>query len=170
MKAGNIVPFEPDDLFELKKWLINEEVHKNLYVLYHPMAISELRHWYEMEKSNGTHIFKNTDRKEQMTGMGLIHYIHTKNRCAELSLIINPDFFGKGYGRNMTTYLISYSFNILNLHKVFLHTTEFNKRMISLVKSLKFSPEGIFRKELYYSGKYYDIYRFGLLDTEYVRD
>jgi RimJ/RimL family protein N-acetyltransferase len=102
--------------------------------------------------------------------MGLLHQIHTKNMCGELSLIINPPVMGKGYGTQVLDHVIRYGFHILNLRKLFLHAAEFNKRMVTLAENRGFALEGTFRKELYYAGNYYDIYRFGMMHDEYERN
>jgi len=167
MKKLKKIPMESEDLHELKKWLANEEIYKNLNLLYRPMSITELQQWFEREKSDGANIFKYINIENHICGIGLIHYIHHKNRCGELSVIINPEMSGKGYGKNIFTNLMIYSFEILNLNKIFFHTTIYNKRVFSIAESLGFVKEGVFRKEHYYSGEYHDTYRFGLLIDEY---
>jgi RimJ/RimL family protein N-acetyltransferase len=170
MKSLEAWPMEADDLNELRDWLCDEEVHKNLYDLYYPMSIEELEEWFDREKSDGAHLFKYIDSKDHVIGMGLLHHIHTKNMCGELSLIINPPVMGKGYGTKILDHVVRYGFHILNLRKLFLHAAEFNKRMVTLAENRGFALEGTFRKEIYYAGNYYDIYRFGMMHDEYERN
>ena len=163
-------PFEEEDLINLQEWLNEEAVFKNLYVMFHPMSRDQLLKWYKSEKEEKAHIYKYIDNSNIITGMGMIHYIHMKNKCAEISLMVNPQSFNMGYGKKIIQHLSGFSFQVLNLHKIFMHTAGFNKAMIALSKKLKFTLEGTYRKELYWNGSYYDIYRYGMLDEEYFTE
>jgi len=169
MKALTVRPFEEEDIPHLQKWLVSEDVFKNLYVLYHSMCRDELTSWYKNEKKSGAHIFLyySNDKCSDVAGIGLIHYIHTKNRCGEISVIVNPKFSGKRYGTYILKHLMHTAFDILNLHKIFLHTAEFNKKMISMIDRMKLIREATYRKELYWEGSYHDIFRYGMLVEEY---
>lgn len=171
MPALKIELLKVEKLGCLQQWLNSKEVHKNLYVLYRPMSCDELVSWYKKEHAAGSHMFFYSTGKTALkpAGIGLIHYIHPKNRCGELSIIINPELFGKGHGTQVLQHLMHTGFDVLNLHKIFAHTVEFNKKTISLLEKMKFVREAIYRKELYWSEKYYDIYRYGMLEEEYYR-
>ncbi|MCP4135984.1 MAG: GNAT family N-acetyltransferase [bacterium] len=164
---GLLVPFEPEDLEEFKTWLIPEEIHRNLYMLYYPMSLSSIQNWYEKEKANNAHIFKYADNGIAMTGIGLVHNIHPKNRCAEISLIVNPKHHGKGYSLIIGKALLRFSFDTLNLRKIICHTGEFNKAIIANAENMNSTREGVYREEFYSGGKYYDIYRYALFEHEY---
>ena len=166
MKSFHAEAFEAGDLETLKKWLAHEDVFKNLYVLYHPMDMTRLQEWFAGEKTGGAHIMKYGD-DEKTVAVGMVHFIHGKNRCGELSFIVDPGISGMGYGSKVLDHLLRYSFHILNLHKVFLHTAEYNKKVPSLALKRGFVLEGTFRKEIYYSGSYYDTYRYGILQEEF---
>lgn len=164
-----IEPLKVENLRYLRQWLDQDKVHKNLYILHRPMSLTELVNWHKKEQDAGSHIFFYSTGKTDFkpVGIGLIHYIHLKNRCGELSIIINPELFGKGHGTQVLQHLMHTGFNILHLHKIFAHAVEFNKRSISLLEKMKFIKEAGYRKELYWSKKYYDIYRYGMLEEEY---
>ena len=160
-----------EKLGHLQKWLDKEEVHKNLYILHRPMSFKELGKWHKKEHDSGSQMFFYSTGKtmSEPAGIGLIHYIHSKNRCGELSVIINPELSGKGYGKQVLQHLMLTGFEVLNLHKIFAHAVEFNKRSISLLEKMNFIREAKYRKELYWAKKYYGIYRYGMLEDEYYR-
>lgn len=159
-------PFEIHNLDHLRKWLENEEVYRNLYILYHPKTLKELQVWYEKEKDSGGHIFKYSD-KNKIIGLGLLHYIHPKNNCGEFMLITDPENARNGYGSAIITHLLYYGFEILNLHKIFFYCSEYNEAMQKIADRFEFTKEGTCRNELFYRGNYYDILRYGLLEKEY---
>jgi len=160
--------FEPDDLVHLQQWLNREEIYKNLYVLYHPMTHEELLSWYHKELSSGARVFMyHADHNKQPAGLGMIHYIHPKNRCGELSIIVGPEETNKGFGTRILLHLMDFAFGVLNLHKIFFHTASYNEQMLSIVTRMEFVKEATYRQELFWRGTYHDIYRFGMLAEEY---
>ncbi len=165
-KINNLIPLETEDLPLLKDWLTDNGVYRNLYQLYHPMSMDELRTWYQNEKNQGAHLFKYRTESNDMSGIAIVHYIHLKNRCGEISFIIHPRLQGQGHGRDLLDRLVTYSFSILNLNKISFHTTEYNDAMKHIAASYGFSLEGTFRRELYFDGEYHDILRFGMLFDE----
>ena len=165
---NHLLPLELNDLPPVRQWLCRESVYKYLYVLYHPMSMNDLEAWYKKEKDEGAHIFKYCPLPETMTGMGLVHYIHPKNRCGEISVIIDPEQQGRGHGGKLMRALFEYSFMILNLHKVFFHTTDFNGQVHSLTNHFPVHLEGTYRDELYHNGSYHNIMRYGILCSEFT--
>jgi len=166
-----IESFLPEKIKYLEKWVRQKKVHKNLYMLYRPMSGPELTAWHKKEVADGSHLFFYSTGENELSpaGIGLVHYIHPKNRCGELSIIINPEYFGKGYGTQVLQHLMHIAFNDLNLHKIFAHAVEFNLRSISLLEKMRFVREAVYRNELYWSDQYYDIFRYGLLEEEYLK-
>ena len=159
-------PLEPADLQFIQQWLNDEDTYKNLYNLYRPLSLWQLQEWYEKERDDGAYlcIYHNPN---EAVALGMIHYLHPKNRCGEICLIVSPDFRMQGYGSWILRDLERFSFCVLNLHKLFFHTASYNPTMSSLALKLGYLQEGLYRKELYYNGSYHDILRFGKLYEEF---
>ena len=87
------------------------------------------------------------------------------NKKAELrKLIGNPEYRGKGYGKEATKYWIKYGFENLNLEKIYLNTTDTNFHNIQINEELGFKVEGILRDEILFDGIPHDVLRMGLLN------
>jgi len=52
-------------------------------------------------------------------GMGGLTNIEWENGCAEISLIINPEYRGKGYGRKAVDLLLDEAFKSMRLYSVY---------------------------------------------------
>ena len=91
------------------------------------------------------------------------------NRKSELSIILKKEFQGKGYGTETMRKMIDFAFNKMNLYRLEAEVLEFNKASIKLVENLGFQKEGVLRKAKYSRGKYWNIYRYGLLKDEWER-
>jgi RimJ/RimL family protein N-acetyltransferase len=100
-------------------------------------------------------------------GLGLVHYIHPKHGCGELSIIVNPACAGKGFGRRIIAHLMECAFNEQGLHKIYLHCAGPNTRMIDIAKRAGFVQEGVYREEIHLDETWHNTYRFGMLASEY---
>ena len=103
---------------------------------------------------------------QDKTPIGLLAFLDydKEQKKAELrKLIGNPDYRGKGYGKEATKLWIQYGISNLSLHKIYLNTLQTNVRNIRLNEELGFKVEGILRDECFIDGKYYDLLRMGLV-------
>lgn len=89
------------------------------------------------------------------------------NRKAELSLFIHPEYQGKKIGTSVLKAMISHAFNHLNLHRLEAEVIAYNIPGIKLIERMGFVREGCLREARFFEGKYHDIFRFGLLKSEY---
>jgi RimJ/RimL family protein N-acetyltransferase len=102
-----------------------------------------------------------------LAGEAKIKSIRWFNRKAEVSLYLAPRFRRKGLGKAAMRNLLSYAFLTLDLHRVEAEIYEYNEQSAILAEKLGFVKEGVLREAKFYSGKYYDILRYGLLKKEF---
>ncbi len=92
------------------------------------------------------------------------------NRSAEFAVIIGEkDHWGKGYATEAAILLLDHGFNKLNLNRIYCGTAATNLGMQKVASNLKMKREGVRRKALYLSGKYADVYEYGILRDEFNR-
>lgn len=165
------IAFTENHLACLQCWLADPDVHRNLYALYRPMSIDELTRWIEREQETDARMFFYRTSPEgcadTAVGLGLVHYIHPKHVCGELSIIVNPAYSGNGFGRRIMAHLMECAFHEHGLHKIFFHCAGPNTRMIDIAKRAGFIQEGVYREEIHLDEKWYNTYRFGMLTSEY---
>jgi len=89
------------------------------------------------------------------------------NRKAEISILIKEEFQNMGYGREALKAIIKHGFEKMNMHRLEAEVIAFNEVSIKLVEGLGFIREGVLREAKFSDGKYWDIYRYGLLREEY---
>lgn len=89
------------------------------------------------------------------------------NRKAELSILLSKENQNSGYGSEAMLAAMKFGFNKMNLHRIEAEVIAFNKPSIKLVEKLGFVFEGALREAKYSDGKYYDIYRYGILKHEF---
>lgn len=104
----------------------------------------------------------------RLIGSCSYHQLDWKNsRCMVGWQIGDPEMRGKGYGTDLIETLLSVCFTVLGLRKVSLCVFEFNEAA-RLYERLGFTLEGVFRKEVFARGKWWDERRYGMFRTEWA--
>ena len=92
---------------------------------------------------------------------------YEKAKC-ELGYFVDENFQGKGIVSKLVSNALAFSFNILNMNKVFICTSKINKASQQIALKHHFKQEGILREEFKNGdGVLEDIVYFGLLKSEY---
>jgi RimJ/RimL family protein N-acetyltransferase len=92
---------------------------------------------------------------------------HSRN--AELGVVIGrKEHLGKGYGTEAVKLLLSFAFNELGLHRIFLRAFGFNKRAIHCFRKCGFVEEGRLRETYFREGTYHNILVMSILEEEYL--
>jgi diamine N-acetyltransferase len=97
---------------------------------------------------------------------------HANRRAGVASLgvgIYDPEYVGKGYGRDAIMTLLDWCFRILNLRRVALDTLAMNERAIRAYRACGFVEEGRLREHEYVDGRYVDVVVMGVLRSEWEK-
>lgn len=105
--------------------------------------------------------------------IGLINlHPHANRRAgsAELGISIHdPEYIGKGYGRDAIATFLDWTFRIMNFRRITLETLAYNERAIRCYEACGFQREGLLRENEYVDGQYRDVVVMGLLRSEWER-
>jgi RimJ/RimL family protein N-acetyltransferase len=101
-------------------------------------------------------------------GLTSLKEINWKDRHCELHIMIGEPrkrilFFGAEAG----FLLLQYSFQKLNMHKVYGRVMAYAQEAERLMKTIGFMKEAVLKDITYQNGQYRDVHIFGLLDREY---
>lgn len=72
----------------------------------------------------------------QLVGTTSIVMSHPKNRDGIFGIMLEPQFWGKGYGEEVTRFVVDYCFHSLGLHRVSLSVFDGNVRAKKLYKKV----------------------------------
>lgn len=81
-----------------------------------------------------------------LTSISMIH------RHAEWSLLIGPEYQGKGYGKAALKLLLEYGFNHLGLNRIWGEIFETNEKCLNMAEKMGFTREGKLRKSYFKEG------------------
>ncbi len=90
------------------------------------------------------------------------------SRSAELSIYIGEKaFWNQGFGTEATSLLLHFTFNTLNLNRIYLRVWETNANAIHIYEKVGFVHEGRMRQAVFKEGRYIDVLYMGILRSEY---
>lgn len=105
-----------------------------------------------------------------VVGMAGLWGIDHFNRRAHVSLVLLPEWRGKGFGAEMLSLLCRYAFRLRDLRRLELETLERNSAMRSLAEHCGFIAEGRLRQRDYDAGRWSDVLVYGLLAEDLLED
>jgi RimJ/RimL family protein N-acetyltransferase len=98
--------------------------------------------------------------------------LHHKDRFvgkAEVGITIyDPDYLGKGYGRDAMRVLCDWAFRIQGFRRLYLEVFSHNERAIRAYRACGFVEEGRLREHAYCDGQYVDMIVMGLMRDEWL--
>ncbi|KAF5373893.1 hypothetical protein D9758_000790 [Tetrapyrgos nigripes] len=104
---------------------------------------------------------------KEWVGITSIHSTVRKNRDGMWGIVLDPKHWNRGYGTEVTTWMVDYAFQWLNMNRVSLSVYEGNPRAIDLYKRVGFIEEGRKRKCNWVNGRWEDIISMGILEDEW---
>lgn len=104
-------------------------------------------------------------------GMIGLENIEWENRRAEISIILSPNFRGKGYGEQAIDLLLEQGFMYLNLENIWGEVYSCNEATAFWAKILKkYNGDcAILPRTKYWDGKYYDSAFFNIKKEEWLK-
>ncbi|KAA1469813.1 acyl-CoA N-acyltransferase [Dentipellis sp. KUC8613] len=91
-----------------------------------------------------------------------------RNRDAEVAISLSPEWWGKGYGTEIMTWLVDYGFRGLGLHRLSLSATSNNERALALYKKVGFVEEIVRKKAAWIEGRWVDVVEMGIVEDDFV--
>jgi RimJ/RimL family protein N-acetyltransferase len=178
MKKGKLVilrAIEEKDLEQLKLWRNEEDFKKHFREYQELNDVSQMK-WFNTEVNNNHRVIMYSIEKKSdgaLIGCCGLTYINWIHRNADLSLYIGQNMSyidEEGYAFEAAKILLDYSFNQLNLNKVWTEIYEFDSKKTKFLLDLGFSLDGSLRSNYYYDGYWWDSKIYSILKNEVTLD
>ncbi|WP_081581595.1 UDP-4-amino-4,6-dideoxy-N-acetyl-beta-L-altrosamine N-acetyltransferase [Pararhodospirillum photometricum] len=161
---------EESDLPIISFWRSQPEVYEYFYE-YLPISVRQQKNWYEKQLQDSSEInFVVADIKTgKAIGTVSIYHIDRRSRKAEWGRLIigDPSARSGGKGAEIEALVLQYSFEHLNLNKLYCEVLLQNEKVVSLHKKFGFHHEGVLRQHAFKAGKYEDVVMLSMLAEEY---
>lgn len=165
LKLGVLRTIKPEELELMLSWRNAPNVRVNMYTR-HEIGLAEHHAWW----------FRIADRSDQKyfmyefqeTPLGIVAFtgIDSANQNSSWAFYASPQA-PKGTGSRMEFLALEHAFYSMQLHKLYCEVLAFNTPVIKLHQKFGFSAEGILREQHRVDEAFVDVYRLGVLASEW---
>lgn len=163
----------PEDIDILTRWYEDSDFLRLFDTsTAYPLPREKLQHYILTKQNSATDFVFAIRRLEDPLMIGYIELVNIEwnNGVGQVGIGIGePQFRGKGYGREALSLLLAFAFGELNLYRVQLFVIAYNGCAIHLYEKLGFRCEGTLREYVHRDGLRYDLLVYGLLRPEWER-
>lgn len=154
--------------------LVNDpEVRTQLgaYSLVYPVSIEEEEKWISKAEARSDEANMIVCRKAGSKPIGLISVKDIRERVASahVTIILAREHWDKGFGQEAMEGLLSFLFDRMNMHRIWLRVAESNKRAIRCYEKCGFVREGVLREDHFQDGKWRDSFLMAILAEDFRR-
>ena len=163
-----LAPLRPEDSDALFSWINTRDLVR-LSAPFRDIPREEHDRWFAGIVARGdTAIFGiRLRRGDRLVGSCQLTGIDAAHRSAELRIrIAERAARGRGHGTEATRMLVDYGFDVLQLHRIWLHVFATNERALRTYERVGFKREGVLRESALIDGSWRDIIVMGLLSTD----
>ena len=169
-KVVTLRAIEESDMDLLKNMLNDEEIERLVGGWAFPISSYQQRKWYEDNINNNKNVRFIIETKEDgAIGLATLTNIDWKNRVAFHGIkLANKKYRARGIGTDSVMAIMRYAFNELQLNRLDGAIIEYNEGSKKLYcEKCGWKVEGIQRKKIFKSGRYYNRIIVGILKEDY---
>lgn len=166
--------YKKADLIDYIEWRSQEDYHTYLPTKpktkseYKESLYSNIKNYDDDTQPNLTWAME-LKAEKKLIGSIMLSKISSYHRSCELGWGLNMKYQKHGYAYEGAKRVIDFLFGVFDMNKISVSIWEGNVASINLAIRLGFVSEGVERQARIKDGKYYDVYHYGLLKSEYKR-
>lgn len=162
-------PMEEDDI--AKQHEFNQDIELYGLDCEHPhiSPLKQAQEFYEERTKSNINIAAFAIEAEGKY-IGFCSLMHLQDRFGNLELGImigDREYWGQGYGKEVTKLLLDFGFHYLGGRRIALTTHAKNERAIGCYGACGFVEEGRLRKVIWIEGEYIDLVKMSILREEW---
>ena len=152
------------------EWLNDPDVNQYLETKWTKQTISSVTKFVEDQRNSGDSVLFAIIGNETGHHIGNIKIgpIHPYYKHADISYFIgNKECWNKGMATEAIKLVCQFGFEDLELHRIEAGVYEQAIGSWRILEKNQFKREGEFRQQVYFLDRYIDVYRYGLLKSEW---
>ena len=162
----------PSDAEDILKYAGDAAVARFLPLMPHPYTLDDAHQWINSARrsrqKDTAYDFgiEHRQHKKIIGGISLKN-INREDRNAEVGYCLAKEFWRQGIVSEALDLILRFSFRTLRLHRVYAVVHDKNVGSFKLLEKAGFVREGIWREGSRFTGRYCDVYAYGMLRSEY---
>ena len=159
---------EPKDAEQLVRFRNDREVSRWLGGFAPGYSTQDFVDWIESHRLKADEVlWVIADRNDSCVGhVGLYEIDYRAGVCEFAICIGKKALWGKGLGQTVTSAVLDFAFEQLNMHRVEIEALSDNKQALTLYERHGFVLEGCRREAQYKEGRYHDIVIMAIMRSE----
>jgi Acetyltransferases, including N-acetylases of ribosomal proteins len=153
-----LLPFDRCHIPAALEWFHTDEDVLRYLTWQGPNTPTTEEGWFQaMQASSSDYVFAVIDAESgRHIGNTGLHDIDPADRRGEVGIYLAPEGRDRGYGAAALTKLLTWAFDIMNLHRAGLRVWSYNERAIRTYERIGFVREGTLREAHFFQGRYWD--------------
>tara|TARA_R110002020_G_scaffold20990_12_gene70999 strand:- start:1868 stop:2416 length:549 start_codon:yes stop_codon:yes gene_type:complete len=162
---GKLRVIVENDLELMRSWRNIPNVRANMYTQ-HEITQEEHLAWWQRVNNSCENLYLMYELNSLPAGVVYFNKIDRSSNNAAWGFYAAPNA-PRGTGTKMEFLALDYAFKKLELHKLYCEVLEYNSPVIKLHGKFGFKQEGIFKQQFRCDEKYLNVYRLGILCSEW---
>ena len=159
---------ERDDMKRLHELYGNVDLALLGFGAWQPRPMAEFEKFFERQMADNADPLFAIEADGKLVGDCQLQMRDRRSQVSSLGIAIyDPDYVGKGYGREALALLVDWAFRVQNYQRLWLGVFSNNERAIRCYRAVGFVEEGRQRRQMYVGGEYVDNILMGLLREEW---
>ena len=173
-RKTRIRPMRPDEAAIVYGWTQDPDVRPFWGGSEHYSDLADyLRHW-EPHYLDGSQLERGrcfiVEADDVPIGMVNYNCVDVTSRSTEIDILMgHPEYRDRGYGTDALQAFLSFLFDVVGLHRVWLSTYDYNARARRVYEKLGFIQEGVMRQSDWVDEQWVDSVVYGILEPEFRR-
>lgn len=161
-------PFERADIPRLHELRANTELVMLANDQWDPRSLAALERQFEQMLAASEPAWFVIEVDGRVIGGANLHGQSRFEGVAEIGIFIyDPEYVGRGYGREAIALLLDWAFRVQNWRRIWLEALADNERAVRVYRACGFVQEGMLRQHAYSNGRYHDVILMGLMREEW---
>lgn len=165
-KIGILRAIKPEELELMLSWRNAPSVRANMYTN-HEISLAEHIAWWDRIQSRSDQQYFMYEYGSLPSGIVAFNGIDAVNQNSSWAFYSSPQA-PKGTGSRMEFLALEHAFKQIRLHKLCCEVLAFNMPVVRLHEKFGFKIEGILREQHRTEDAFVDIYRLGILASEWT--
>lgn len=154
---------EKDAPFMLE-WMHDHTINCNFQYPFAEMTLEKVKAFIENSFDEESQHFAIADEQDEYLGTISLKHISQKDKNAEYAIVTRKKAQGTGAAKQATMELLTYAFEELGLHKIYLNVLSENMRARKFYEKCGFVQEGISKDAIRRNDKYESLVWYGVIN------
>ena len=140
------------------EWMNDAEVTRFLEARHFPQSVEDIKEYIETLNNSSNDVFLAIIENDHNAHIGNIRLggMDWLNRFAEIGLVIDKPYWGRGIGPEAIALVSNYAFNTLGLNKVWAGILAPNVASIRAFEKAGFTVDGVLHRQYLFQGAHVD--------------